>query len=148
MQVSLHVRKAANSDAAEIARLSEELGYPSSVEETSARLAVLLPLATQFIAVAVGPDRLLGWVEMERRMLLESGEKAEIVGLVVGAAARRSGVGSALVLAAEQWALSQGLKTVVVRSNIVRAESHPFYERIGYARKKTQHTYAKELPGD
>ena len=148
MQVSFHVRNAVGSDAAEIARLSAELGYPASVEEISSRLARLLPQSAQFIAVAAGPERLLGWVQTERRMLLESGEKAEIVGLVVGVEARRAGVGRALVLAAERWAYSQRLGTVVVRSNIVRAESHPFYEGIGYERRKTQHTYAKVLRGD
>lgn len=76
-------------------------------------------------------------------MLLESGERAELVGLVVRSDARRIGVGKALVLAAEHWASAQGLQTITVRSNIVRAESHPFYESIGYVRKKTQHTYAK-----
>jgi hypothetical protein len=28
---------------------------------------------------------------------------------------------------------------IAVRSNTVRAESHPFYERAGYVRVKTQH---------
>jgi len=31
------------------------------------------------------------------------------------------------------------------RSNAVRAESHPFYQRLGYARTKTQHYYRKAL---
>ena len=33
-----------------------------------------------------------------------------------------------------------------VRSDIVRAESHPFYQRVGYERAKTQHVYRKRLP--
>jgi hypothetical protein len=32
-----------------------------------------------------------------------------------------------------------------VRSNVVRAESHQFYERLGYARVKTQHAYRKRI---
>jgi hypothetical protein len=28
---------------------------------------------------------------------------------------------------------------------VVRAESHPFYERLGYLRTKTQHAYRKTL---
>jgi hypothetical protein len=34
---------------------------------------------------------------------------------------------------------------MTVRSNVVRAESHPFYERLGYVRSKTQHAYRKHL---
>jgi GNAT superfamily N-acetyltransferase len=82
---------------------------------------------------------------VERRVSLESGEAAEITGLVVAASARRTGVGKALVSSAEQWTARQGLTAIRVRSNITRAESHPFYERLGFLRKKTQHTYEKPL---
>jgi hypothetical protein len=34
---------------------------------------------------------------------------------------------------------------MAVRSNVTRTESHPFYERLGYARVKTQHAYRKRL---
>jgi predicted N-acetyltransferase YhbS len=34
---------------------------------------------------------------------------------------------------------------MTVRSNVVRSGSHPFYERLGYARSKTQHAYRKAL---
>lgn len=78
-------------------------------------------------------------------MTLESGERIEIVGLVVSAAVRQGGVGRRLVDDAEQWAVSQGFDTIGVRSNVARAESHPFYERLGYVRGKTQHVYGKAL---
>ena len=78
-------------------------------------------------------------------MLLESGERAEIVGLIVTSSARRSGTGLALVKAAEKWAVEQGMPSISVRSNVARVESHPFYERLGYVRTKTQHAYAKQL---
>jgi ribosomal protein S18 acetylase RimI-like enzyme len=90
-------------------------------------------------------SRIDGYVSVERRLILVEDERAEITGLVVDSAARRSGIGRALVKAAEQWAVHQGLHTVVVRSNVVRPESHPFYEGIGYQRMKTSHTYHKEV---
>ena len=40
-----------------------------------------------------------------------------------------------------------------LRANVVRPESHPFYEKISYERTKTQHVYARSsgntpaLPG-
>jgi len=146
MTLPLHIRRATLSDAAAIAALSGELGYPASAQEMSVRLAVLLPQAAQFVAVAATPaDDVVAWISAEHRLLLEYGEKAEIVGLVVGAAARRTGVGKALVRAVEQWAREQGLAIVSVRSNAARVESHPFYERLGFVRIKTQHSYEKSL---
>jgi GNAT superfamily N-acetyltransferase len=71
---------------------------------------------------------------------------AEIFGLVVAQGRRASGVGRRLVEAVEQWARGRGLTDISVRSNVVRPESHSFYERIGYPRLKTQHVYRKRLP--
>lgn len=140
------IRPAQIDDSAEIARLSGELGYPRSDEDIRSSLKMLLESSKCLVAVASGHEnRLSGWIVVERRTLLESGETAEITGLVVSASARRTGVGKALVSCAEQWAAGQGLPSIRVRSNIRRAESHPFYARLGYVRKKTQHTYEKPL---
>ena len=65
------------------------------------------------------------------------------MGLSVGSDVRRMGVGRGLVKAVEAWAQQFGDGPIVVRSNVVRPESHPFYEKIGYERKKTQHVYAR-----
>ena len=77
--------------------------------------------------------------------MLESGERVEIVGLVVDEIARRKGIGRALVSAVESWAASKGLSAVFVRSNISRGEAHEFYAGVGFARTKTQHAYVKSL---
>jgi hypothetical protein len=45
----------------------------------------------------------------------------------------------------EQWAFERRLKHISVRSNVARKESHRFYERVGYARVKTQHAYRKHI---
>ena len=80
-----------------------------------------------------------------RRELLETEIHYEILGLIVDAAHRRGGRARRLVAAGEAWAATRGAKEIAVRSNIVRAESHPFYERAGYIRVKTQHVYRKSL---
>ncbi len=140
------IRPARLPDAAEIGRLAIELGYPASVLEVAARLQLMLAAESYFVAVAPGHGGvLLGWVAAERRVLLESGEKAEITGLVVSLAARRAGVGASLVAAAEQWAAGLGLKSICVRSNVARMESHGFYQAIDYMPRKTQQYYEKQL---
>jgi GNAT superfamily N-acetyltransferase len=140
------IRSAQASDAAEMARLSGELGYPMSVDDMRIRLDRLLADARHFIAVAhEGDRRLLGWMHVEHRTSVEGGERAELMGLVVDSGVRRRGTGRVLVDAAEQWAESQGLAALTIRSNVSRELSHPFYEALGYFREKTQHVYRKRL---
>jgi GNAT superfamily N-acetyltransferase len=65
--------------------------------------------------------------------------------MVVDEKKRRSGVGRALMAAAERWAKSRGVKLLRLRTEISRADAHAFYESLGYARLKTQHVYRKPL---
>lgn len=139
------LREARTDDAAEIARLAGEWGYPVSAEVAGARLGVLLRDAAQYLVVAEGAQGLLGWIAVERRITLESGRRAEIVGLIVDPAARRQGVGALLLAEAERWVREHGLAELVVRSNVARELSHPFYLGHGYRLRKTQHVYAKAL---
>jgi GNAT superfamily N-acetyltransferase len=140
------IRPIRAADAPRLTRLLAQLGYPSEVDEVAERLAGILKSPTQQVLVAVSANdsHIDGFVGVERRLMLVEDERVEITGLV-DAAARRSGIGRALVNAAERWALQHGLHAVVVRSNVLRPESHPFYEGIGYQRTKTSHTYCKEI---
>lgn len=142
---AFELRSARLADAAEVARLSTQLGYPADEEEMAERLDVVMSATDRHVLVASQGQRLWGWIGIELRTTLESGLKAEIAGLVVDAGARRSGVGKALVDAAETWVRDRGLHTVMVRSNAARMESHPFYQGLGFVRGKTQHVYFKAL---
>jgi GNAT superfamily N-acetyltransferase len=145
----IHLRLAEIGDAAALAALSAELGYPRSVTDISTALRELLAAPDKLVMIATGADgQPLGWIAAERRVMLETGASAEITGLVVAAAARRRGIAGRLLAAAERWAATQGLRALRVRSNVTRTESHPFYLGQGYAQKKTQHVYEKILPGD
>lgn len=141
----IEIRPMRVGDAPRLTGLLAQLGYPSELSAVTRRLAGLLNTATRRMLVAVPADdsRVDGYIGVERRLALEEDEHVEITGLVVDSATRQSGVGRALVMAAERWAVVQGLHVVVVRSNVVRLESHPFYESIGYQRTKTSHIYRK-----
>lgn len=143
------MRAALPDDAAEMARLAAELGYPMPPEEMARRVARLTGDVRHHIVVAAeGPDRILGWMHVEHRDSLEGGERAEVMGLVVDSRARGRGIGRTLVAAAEDWASAKGLAELTVRSNTARELSHPFYEALGYERLKTQHVYIKRVsPG-
>lgn len=146
MDFSSCIRDAELKDSDEIARLCIELGHPVSPAEMAARISALLESDSHYISVACGPQsKLLGWMAAEHRLLLESGERVEIVGLVVDRSVRKQGVGKSLVSAVECWTAARGLTKIFVRSNIVRSDAHHFYERIGFERTKTQHAYTKTV---
>jgi GNAT superfamily N-acetyltransferase len=142
-----HVRFAAQTDAAELARLSAQLGYPCDPAAMRQRLERLAARTDHAVFVVSTGERaaLAGWVHVGAGFWLESGECAEILGLVVDAAARRGGVGRRLATAAEQWSRAAGFERIVVRSNAVRPEAHAFYPSLGYALEKTQRVYGKAL---
>jgi N-acetylglutamate synthase-like GNAT family acetyltransferase len=141
----VQIRPPRTADAQQLSVLNRQLGYATEIEELVSRINKLSELHEHFVAVAEVDGTVVGWVQAEHRFSMETGDKAELVGLIVGAATRRSGVGRLLVQAAENWATDRGLLSVVVRSNVIRPESHSFYRRIGYRQSKTQHVYAKPL---
>lgn len=142
----LTIRRAARSDAPRLAALSGVLGYPVAATELGARLERLLTSSRDVVLVAESAaGEVVGWLHGAEQELLESERRCEILGLVIDPEHRGLGIGRRLVGAVEAWARERGLEQMAVRSNVVRTESHPFYERLGYARAKTQHAYRKRL---
>jgi GNAT superfamily N-acetyltransferase len=139
------VRTATADDAASIAELSAELGYPSDEQAMRARLIALQAAPTDWVALAQDGGLALGWIHVARRVTLEEGEAAEILGLVVRSTAHRRGVGRRLIEAAERWCREQSLATLRVRSNVLRQAAHEFYPALGFHRSKSQHIYTKAL---
>jgi Zn-dependent peptidase ImmA (M78 family) len=65
------------------------------------------------VLVAVLEEKVAGWLHAHASEALESGFRAEIVGLVVSEGYRRRGVGRVLVQHAEQWARDIGAEAIV-----------------------------------
>jgi len=142
--MDVRVRAANTGDAESIALLSGDLGYPSDVASTRERLLSILAADDQRLVVAVDPaGAVCGWLQAHCNVVLESGLRVEIVGLIVSEAMRRRGVGRSLVAQAETWAKEISAETIVVRSNTKRIESHAFYPSLGYLTSKTQVVYRK-----
>lgn len=145
MNAVVTLRAARAEDAAVIARLAAQLGYPASADDISGRLVRISSRARHRVLVAQARDAVIGWVHVLSDEHLESGEFAEIAGLVVDDASRGTGVGRMLLGAAEAWARGGGFASIRVRSNVIRAEAHAFYEREGFALRKTQKVFEKLL---
>ena len=134
------------ADAAIVADLTTQLGYPTSSQETAERLAKLADRPEEHAAlVAEDEGRAVGWVHVELVTSLESGLKAKIGGLVVDEHHRSARVGAELLAAAEAWAREHGAARMVVRSRVTRERAHRFYEREGYALVKTSYVFEKIL---
>ena len=145
-QGSLSIRAARSDDAAALADLSTQLGYPASADTLRDRLARVRTHGVGEVFVAADAhDRVLGWTHVVPRLHLEEAPFAELAGLVVGDGARGSGVGAALLSAAEEWARRNGFAHFRVRSNVVRERAHRFYLRDGYVERKRQVVFDKAL---
>lgn len=129
-----------------LAELSGQLGYPSDEAQIRRRLEGIVSRADQSIVVAEDEGgRPIGWIHVHATYRLESDAAAEIAGLVVSEAHRGSGIGLALLSAAEAWVRGQGFRLVRVRSNVVRERAHGFYLRHGYTLRKTSRVFEKRV---
>ena len=140
----VRIRPVTLDDVAALVPLCEQLGYRSTAQQVDARLRRVVGSRSHAVFAAEVDGRIAGWIHVHESLTVESDPYAEIGGLVVDAAARCKGVGRALVEEARVWARRSGFQSVVVRSNVVRPEAHPFYEQLGFRRTKTTHVYARD----
>jgi len=142
----LKIRRAKSGDAAQLAELTGQLGYPSTVAQIRERWRTIRLLSQHTILVAESKNEgVVGWLHVSKQPLLESDMRAEVNGLVVADGQRSLGAGARLLAAAEKWARKQGCKGMSVRSNVIRERAHKFYERNGYEHYKTQKSFRKPL---
>ena len=137
------IREATAADAAALAALSTQLGYPAQPGEAAERLAALGPEGAVLVAEAGGA--VLGWIHVCGIRFFQSPPFAEVGGLVVDETARGKGVGKLLLEAGARWAGERGYPQLRVRSNVVREDAHRFYEREGFRRVKTQAVFDRGL---
>ena len=67
-----------------------------------------------------------------------------ILALVISSAARRRGIGCALVATAEKDFARRGIKRVALGTQLAREDAHKFYESLGYERNGWR--FVKQLP--
>lgn len=144
---ALHIRRARPTDAAAVAALISELGYPCSAREMGARLRALLPRRDIRVAVAVEGKEILGVVAAGVEWGIEAARpRGRVTALCVAPGKRGRGVGALLLAAAESWFRSRGAGAAFVNSAARRREAHRFYEREGY--RVTGLRFVKELAAD
>ena len=128
-----------------MAGLSDQLGYPAEPAEIHERLEHVLSRTEHAVFVAEEDGAVAGWIHVAERRLVESDPFAEIGGLVVDATQRGRGIGTHLVEAVEVWSARNGYATLRVRSNVIREDTHRFYEERGFHGSKRQAVFVKSL---
>jgi GNAT superfamily N-acetyltransferase len=142
----LSIRFAEKSDAAALAQLMSELGYPTRASEMEMRLDPILrnPQYRTFVAVRRG--KVCGMIGT---CCLYSHEHnnvgARIIALVVSEQMRGQGVGRELIRVAENDFIARNIRRVAVNTRFEREDAHRFYESLGYT--KNGFRFVKELEG-
>jgi len=141
---ALTIRPAVAADAPALARMLDQLGYPTEASEIPKRLERMgeRPGTTVFVAEQRGVP--VGVVTIHLFPSLHTSEPvAWLTALVVEESARGTGVGSALVQRAEEWAARHGASRLALTSALRRTEAHEFYKTRDYLHTGVR--LAKEL---
>lgn len=130
----LILRPAEARDAAALADLMTQLGYPSTPQDLSLRLRELAPDASYHVLVAELRGAVVGAAAGQVALGLErSGLFLRVIALVVDEAHVSQGLGRRLLAAIEAWGRGRGADASTLTSAHRRRAAHDFYERRGYA---------------
>jgi GNAT superfamily N-acetyltransferase len=141
----VRVRPPRPADAPALAEMAGQLGYPTDAEALLGRLAGLHPTDAAVMVAVDDQDLPIGWCHVELRRTLIEERSGMVLGLVVADGARSTGVGHALLAAAEDWSRARGCDHIVVATRITRERAHQFYAREGYQVSKTSYFLVKPL---
>src|SRR6266545_7242674 len=129
--MDLTVRDARASDAVDVARLLDQLGYPTDPSAVESRLERLRIVGDR-VVVAELDSNVVGLAHLQVAPAIERDRPAaKIAALVVDEAHRGQGVGRALVQEMEDEARTRGCELLFLTTAERRDDAHVFYERVG-----------------
>jgi ribosomal protein S18 acetylase RimI-like enzyme len=142
---NIRIRDAELSDASQLAALMCELDYETTPAEMETRLKSILsnPVYKTFVAVMDG--RVCGMIGTITCPSYEHNDPGgRILALVTLRAARRRGIGRALIATAEKDFAERGIRRIALNTQVTRDDAHKFYESLGYERNGWR--FVKQLP--
>jgi GNAT superfamily N-acetyltransferase len=129
---ALAIRLADVADADAIARLLDQLGYPTEHVEVPERLERLRANHRAAVLLAERDDEVVGLATVHILSVLNRHrDVAWLTALVVDESARGSGVGRRLVEAAEEFARQSNCERLSVTTHEHRTDAQSFYARVG-----------------
>lgn len=140
------IRNARIDDAEAICCIcSDDLGYPCSRALVESKLKHLSQAREAvFVALADGKN-IAGYIHIETYDTLYFETMGNILGLAVKSDYRRKGIGKALLMEAEDWAMRHNIHHIRLNSGISRKEAHAFYQKLGYDGEKEQLRFIKKI---
>jgi N-acetylglutamate synthase-like GNAT family acetyltransferase len=129
----MNIRKAEIKDAEVIARLLEQLGYPTENGLVARRLSILVNNNEHLDVVGEIDGGVIGFMSLHFiPQIAFDTEYAVISYLVVDDKARKQGAGKLLEEYAVMAAKERKCKRIFLHSNARRVDAHRFYLRQGY----------------
>src|SRR5258708_14761665 len=126
------IRQITPADATEVTALSHQLGYPLPAKQILQNINAILATHDHDVHVAVHDERVVGWIGVCQTIMLESQPYCEINGLVVDENYRGKAVAKLLIKKAKQWGKERGNDKLKLRCNVIRTETHLFYQHLGF----------------
>jgi GNAT superfamily N-acetyltransferase len=139
--MKIEVREMTIDDAQAVNLLSQQLGYPLSIQQTLQNINAVVKSKDHTAFVAVIENKIAGWVGAAQAIMIEVMPHCEINGLVIDENYRGKGIGKLLVEKVKHWAKEKGNDKLTLHCNIKRTEAHLFYEHLGFKEIKQQKNY-------
>lgn len=134
------------SDSNELVALCGQLGYQTGESELVHRLTHIMVEKSEKVFLAINStNQVLGWIHVFKATRLEVPVFAEIGALIVNEEFRGKRIGRRLLRKAEDWAKSQTIGMMRIRSNVIRTGAHRFYLEQDYTLEKQQQVFTKKL---
>jgi GNAT superfamily N-acetyltransferase len=127
------IRPAEERDAAQLAELMTQLGYPTSTKEMAERMRHISRDQNFKTFLSVEGGEVRGMIGLCVSPSYEHNTRnGRIIALTVHERCRRLGIGRELVGFAEDFFTREGVGRVAVTSHSRRKDAHKFYESLGY----------------
>ena len=145
--MEITVRPAQKEDCSEITHLTNQLGYPSTLEKICEIMDLVLAHNDHQVFIAEKENTIVGYIHLIQSMRIGSNPFVEIAAFIIDESLRSIGVGSSLIRESERWTSGLGIKDIRIRSNIIRQEAHNFFQKRGFQNIKTQEVFLKHMSG-
>ena len=143
--MKIEVREVNTEDVQGVNRLSQQLGYLLSIQQTLQNINAVVKSKDHTAFVAVIENRIAGWVGAAQAIMIEVMPHCEINGLVIDENYRGKGIGKLLVEKVKHWAKEKGNDKLTLHCNVKRTEAHLFYEHLGFKEIKQQKNYVIDI---
>jgi len=130
--MKMSIRQANEDDAAAVANLIHQMGYPVLEAETINRINQYAQ-PTYLLLVAERDEVVVGYIALHIYHVLHlPAPEGRIISFCVDEKVRGTGAGTMLLHAAEDHFQKNGCYKIVLNSNLKRPETHQYYLNRGY----------------